>query len=148
MSIFGEESIFTLSEDTFPPGHELGRSVRRFPVAMWWPARAKVALGCKPSSQSQEGSPGFWQPQLGLLPLMTFSVTLTEAAAAEEDSPTPLLLPPDLGFPCPLITLLLILFHFIFASGNSVSLCSPGCAGTCSKDQVDLELRDPLKCWD
>ena len=58
MSMFVEGSIFTLSGDTFPPGHELGRSVRRFPVAMWWAAMAKATLGWKPSSQSQEGSLG------------------------------------------------------------------------------------------
>ncbi|KAL6039458.1 hypothetical protein STEG23_034274, partial [Scotinomys teguina] len=26
-----------------------------------------------------------------------------------------------------------------------ISLCSPGCPGTCSVDQTELELRDPLE---
>jgi hypothetical protein len=43
-------------------------------------------------------------------------------------------------------------------SSDRVSLCSPGCPGTHSVDQVGLELRDPLRsnsetilppeCWD
>jgi hypothetical protein len=40
-----------------------------------------------------------------------------------------------------LLLLLLLLALFIFQ--DRVSLCSPGCSGTHSVDQADLELRDP-----
>lgn len=71
VSIFGEGSIFTLSGSMFPLGHELGRSVRRDLVAMLWAGKAEVALGGKPKSEAGRLLRVVWQPQLGLLPLVT-----------------------------------------------------------------------------
>jgi hypothetical protein len=36
------------------------------------------------------------------------------------------------------------LFCFCTGAGVWISLCNPGCPGTCSVDQADLELQDPL----
>ena len=43
-------------------------------------------------------------------------------------------------------TLKVVLFSFVFSFfffQDKVSLCSPGCPGTHSVDQADLELRNP-----
>jgi hypothetical protein len=40
------------------------------------------------------------------------------------------------------LSLSMVIFFFFF-SQDRVSLCSPGCPGTHSVDQTDLELRNP-----
>ena len=45
------------------------------------------------------------------------------------------------------------IFLFVFVFPDRVSLCSPGCPGTCSLDQAGLKLTEillslSLECWD
>ena len=39
-----------------------------------------------------------------------------------------------------------LFFYSLFLFWGKVSLCSPGCPGTCSIDQAGLELRNPPAC--
>lgn len=57
MSIFGKGSIFTLSGNTFPLSHELGRSVRRLLATVAWAGRAKTKPGWRPESHKARGLP-------------------------------------------------------------------------------------------
>jgi hypothetical protein len=50
-------------------------------------------------------------------------------------------------------TTLCFVFVLLFFSPEMVSLCSPGCPGTCSVDQAGFRLTEihlplPPKCWD